>query len=92
MSIVHTHMDFRADQDEPCSCCGEKVYPPFMIWNCAATILICDTCAEHIKDGFCADLVHLAALKQFEKFQPNGTTLARATVRELEAKDRELWS
>ena len=74
----------------PCSCCGQKVYPPFMVWEGATDILICGQCAERVKEGFVADLIHLKAVRELQKFQPGfGVTLARARVRDLEAKEKE---
>jgi hypothetical protein len=45
-------------------------------------------CREH-KDGFVADLIHITAVREFQRFQPGmGTTLVRTSVKTLEAADR----
>jgi hypothetical protein len=58
MSVVLTRTCVDGGQGKPCNCCGEKVYPPYLIWRCEADILICGECAERIRDGFIADLIH----------------------------------
>jgi hypothetical protein len=72
-----------------CTCCGEKLWPPYMVWRGTTDIFICGGCAESVKDGFMADLIHLSAVKQFERLQPSaGFTLVRTSVKTLEAADR----
>ena len=90
MSIELTRNGFDSRESEPCNHCGEKVFAPYMVWRCHTDIIFCAECAEHIRDGFCADLVHLAAVNQLRRFQPNfGITLERARVKDLEAKEEE---
>jgi hypothetical protein len=92
MSVELTSAGFSAKmhQDKPCSCCGEKVYPPFMVWSGETDILICGWCAENIKDGFVADLIHLKAVRELQRVQPAyGVTLARTSIKALEAKEEE---
>jgi hypothetical protein len=73
----------------PCSVCGNGVQPPFMAWEAETDILICGPCASRVKDGFAADLIHLAAIMELKKVQPEfGVTLARARVQDLEAKEK----
>jgi hypothetical protein len=91
MSVELTRTGWSAKMylDDPCTCCGEKLWPPFMVWRGKIDILICSDCAEHIRDGFMADLVHLTAAKQFQKLQPRAAfTLLRTSVQSLEAADR----
>jgi hypothetical protein len=90
MSVEITRASLRAKiySGRPCSCCGQSVYPPFMVWEGAYDILICGQCAAGIKNGFMADLIHLQAVVDIQKFQPDfGVTLARARVRDLEVED-----
>jgi hypothetical protein len=90
MSVEITRAGLRAKihNGRPCSCCGRNVYPPFMVWEGATDILICGQCAERVKDGFVADLIHLRAVREIQKFQPNfGITLARARVHDLEKQE-----
>jgi len=75
--------------DDPCTVCGGKLWPPFLIWRCKADILICGDCAENIKSGLVADLVHITAVREFQRHQPGmGTTLVRTSVKTLEAADK----
>ena len=69
VELTRTGLNAKMYLDNPCTCCGEKLWPPFMVWRCETDILICSDCAEHIRDGFMADLVHLSAVKQFQKLQ-----------------------
>ena len=87
VEITRAGLRAKIHNGRPCSCCGQNVYPPFMVWEGATDILICGQCVERVKDGFIADLIHLAAVKQLQRFQPGfGITLARARVHDLEAK------
>jgi hypothetical protein len=90
MSVALTRNCFDSREGDPCNNCGGKVFAPYMVWRGETDIIFCSECAEHIRDGFCADLVHLAAVHQLRRFQPNfGITLERARVGDLEAKEKE---
>ena len=69
MTVTLTRTDvFDTHRGHPCTCCGEPVRPPYMVWRAETDIVICEDCAGNIKDGFCADLIHLAALRQLRDF------------------------
>jgi hypothetical protein len=62
-----------------------------MVWRAETDIVICEDCAGNIKDGFCADLIHLAALRQLRDFiRPGQFTLSRESIRDLEDRDRSI--
>ena len=60
-----------------------------MVWEGHVDILICGRCAESVRDGFSADLIHLKAIRELQRVQPGfGVTLARARVQDLEAREK----
>jgi hypothetical protein len=60
-----------------------------MVWRGEKDIFICGECVEHIRDGFIADLVHVTAVRQFQRHQPGtAVTLVRTNIKTLEAADK----
>ena len=89
VELTRTGLDAKMYLNDPCTCCGEKLWPPFMVWRGKTDIFICGECAENIKDGFMADLIHITAVRQLQRSRPGaGFTLVRTSVQTLEAADR----
>jgi hypothetical protein len=74
MSVINTP-DERGGHacNGPCLVCGDALRFPFLVWE---GIRVCSGCCLKIKNGFMADMIHLAAIAELRKFYPS-TTLVR---------------
>ena len=71
---------------QPCLVCGNLVRYPFLEWD---NIQICGPCCQRIKQGFTADLIHVAAIMDLHDIGYPHFTLTREPVSRVRNRRRE---
>jgi hypothetical protein len=83
--VTNKHNDYFGWLGHECCLCADRVYRyPFLGWS--NQLIICAECCSVNKRGLIADLVHIAAIVELHKVDPeyNGQTLVRCNVSSLE--------
>ena len=89
MSVVtDTSSDFYNCKGKECSNCEEVLSGyPFLEWA-SGRILLCAACCKGLKQGFAADLIHIAAIRELHEVGYCWMTLIRKPQKTLEAEGR----
>jgi hypothetical protein len=83
-------ISYEALKDQRCTNCAGRVWFPFLYWSThthkgAQDILLCSKCAHDMRNGFCSDLIQIAAIVDLKKFNPLHT-LTRQDIRKKPTK------
>jgi hypothetical protein len=61
MPVINTQYDFYYGEPGKCSVCASPLHFPFLLWEGANPLRICEGCCQEMKDGFVADLIQMNA-------------------------------
>jgi hypothetical protein len=91
MTVVNGEFDIdgydvdRVHNGEPCTACGDPVYPPFVAWRCPGTvdcILICAECCQGMRAGLAADMIQVCAIMELRALGPNYRNTGLSRIKE----------
>jgi hypothetical protein len=99
MTVINTQYDYYQGEPGNCVLCSSPLRYPFLHWD---VIKICGPCCRHIKAGFIADLIQVAASVDIQSLGGRdhsgyyaNARLVRRSAQELESagqREREAWA